>query len=216
MKEVKMTKMSVTRALAEIKRIDEKLSRLSMEGTWVGIQVGRGANATVAGSNVEATSKTIVSSWDQFQSLLKNRQELKRKIVQSNAVTQLTVSGVQMSVAETIELKKSIESKRQLVNIMSQRYTQAINLVNAANTKLESTIETMVSQVLGTDKNKVSQADIDTVASAQKAQKEQALIDPLEIVTKINTMKDEISVVDTELDFLLSESNARTEIEVDF
>jgi hypothetical protein len=187
-----------------------------MEGTWVGIQVGRGANATVAGSNVEATSKTIVSSWDQFQSLLKNRQELKRKIVQSNAVTQLTVSGVQMSVAETIELKKSIESKRQLVNIMSQRYTQAINLVNAANTKLESTIETMVSQVLGTDKNKVSQADIDTVASAQKAQKEQALIDPLEIVTKINTMKDEISVVDTELDFLLSESNARTEIEVDF
>lgn len=211
-----MTKMSVTRALAEIKRIDEKLSRLSMEGTWVGIQVGRGANATVAGSNVEATSKTIVSSWDQFQSLLKNRQELKRKIVQSNAVTQLTVSGVQMSVAETIELKKSIESKRQLVNIMSQRYTQAINLVNAANTKLESTIETMVSQVLGTDKNKVSQADIDTVASAQKAQKEQALIDPLEIVTKINTMKDEISVVDTELDFLLSESNARTEIEVDF
>jgi hypothetical protein len=211
-----MTKMSVTRALAEIKRIDEKLSRLSMEGTWVGIQVGRGANATVAGSSVEATSKGITSSWDQFQSLLKNRQELKRKIVQSNAVTQLTVSGLQMSVAETIELKKSIESKRQLVNIMSQRYTQAINLVNAANTKLESTIETMVSQVLGTDKNKVSQADIDTVASAQKAQKEQALIDPLEIVTKINTMKDEISVVDTELDFLLSESNARTEIEVNF
>ena len=212
----KMTKMSVTRALAEIKRIDEKLSRLSLEGTWVGIQVGRGENATVAGSSVEATSKAITSSWDQFQSLLKNRQELKRKIVQSNAVTQLTVSGVKMSVAETIELKKSIESKRQLVNIMSQRYTQAINLVNAANTKLESTIEVMVSQVLGTDKNKVSQADIDTVASAQKAQKEQALIDPLEIVSKINTMKDEISVVDTELDFLLSESNARTEIEVDF
>ena len=211
-----MTKMSVTRALAEIKRIDEKLTRLTTEGVWIGIQTGRDTNATVAGSNVVDTTKAITASWDQFQSLLKNRQELKRKIVQSNAVTQLVVSGVTMSVAETIELKKSIDTKRQLVSVMTQRYTQALNTVNTANAKLETTIEAMISQVLGTDKNKVSQADIDTVAQAQKSQKEAILIDPLEIVKKVAGLKDEISVVDTELDFLLSESNAKTEIEVNF
>ena len=53
------------------------------------------------------------------------------------------------------------------------------------------------------------------VAEPQRKQKEAALLDPCKIDQKIKVLQDEIQTIKSELDFILAESNAKTEIEVD-
>jgi hypothetical protein len=52
------------------------------------------------------------------------------------------------------------------------------------------------------------------VAKPQRNLKEAALLDPMKIADKIKALEDEISLIKTELDYALSEVNAKTEIEV--
>ena len=53
------------------------------------------------------------------------------------------------------------------------------------------------------------------VAEPQRAQKEAVLLDPKGIVSFIKKYEDEVTDVQSELDFTLSESNASTTIEVE-
>jgi hypothetical protein len=73
----------------------------------------------------------------------------------------------------------------------------------------------MVTQVMGaSDKGKVDTTSYEAIAVPQRNAKEAALLDPKGIAEQIKKLTDEIGLVELELDFLLSESNAVTMIEV--
>lgn len=119
-----------------------------------------------------------------------------------------------MTVAEAIEMKKSIEMKTQLKISMQRQLSQANSVVTQQNQKLEQQIEQNLATIYGSDKSKYDATTFETVAKPQRDAKEASLLDPLDLASKIEALTEEISLVETELDFLLSESNARTEIEV--
>lgn len=213
-----MQKISITRALVELKRLDERISQSVLSGVYVGITQGLNDKKVVHKSNqsIQAVSAAIQSSFDKVDALTKNRAELKGKIVLSNAVTQVTINGRTMSVAEAIELKSTASARKQFLQMLRNSFTNAKNTVDRENAVLQETIDKHLTTLYGSDKTKVDQEAAKSVSEFQKSQKQLELLDPAGIEKRIEALQEEISVLESELDFVLSESNARTEIEVTF
>jgi ribosomal protein L17 len=209
--------MEVSRALAELKRLDDKITRAISSSTFVGVQVGLNDKAQVhnaKGTTVDQLKATIQGAYDSVTELFNQRSKIKAAIVKSNAVTLVKVGAVEMTVAEAIELKRSIENKRNLLNIMKKQSASAQQVIAQLDATLEAAIDSNLKTLYGSDKTKQDKDAYDFVAKPQRDTKAPSLIDPIKLVDKIALVEEEVSLVDTELDFTLSISNAKTLIEV--
>lgn len=211
-----MQTMSVTRALAELKRIDDRIARATNDGVFVAVSVGTGSNMKVngaTGTSVEQIKSRIQSSFDTIADLFKTRSAIKAALVKSNATTMVKVGVIECTVAEAIEMKRSVASKVNLVAQMKRQQHSAQSVIATLNAKLEADIDSNLKTVYGSDKGKVDPATFDAISKPQKALKEAALIDPVDIVVEIGSFEEEISLIETELDYTLSSSNAMTNIQ---
>ena len=211
-------KISITRALVELKRFDQRITQALNSSKFVERTVGRGNKRKVPFSNVSIadTEAAIRGSYDKVDQLIKNRAAMKSKIVLSNATTKVTVLGAQMTVAEAIELKTSVSSRQQYVNVLRAQLQQHRQVIEVDNAKLQAKIDTSLNSIYGTEKAKIDAAMVAQVADPQRDLLESELLDPVGIEKRIEKLQEEISEITSEIDFVLSEANARTEIEVDF
>ena len=210
-----MNKMSVTRALAELKRLDDRLNRMTTDQSiFVSVAVGQGDKQKVLGvsDTVQNVVSQIQSNRDRVNSMIEMRAKIKAAVVASNAATKVKLGSREMTVAEAIELKKSIDVKRNMLATYRRQVIQANALVAKQNAALEAQIETNLATIYGNEKGKVDASMFEAIAKPQREQKEASLIDPIKINDVIKSLEDEISLVETELDFTLSESNAKTDI----
>lgn len=212
-----MNKMSVTRALAELKRLDDRLNRMATDQSiFVSVAVGQGDKQKVLGvsDTVQNVVSQIQSNRDRVNSMIEMRAKIKSAVVASNAATKVKLGAREMTVAEAIELKKSIDIKRNMLATYRRQVIQANALVSKQNAALEAQIETNLATIYGNEKGKVDASMFEAIAKPQREQKEASLIDPIKINDLIKSLEEEISLVETELDFTLSEQNAKTEIEI--
>ena len=217
MKEIEMNKMSVTRALAELKRLDGRLNCMAIDQSiFVSVAVGQGDKQKVLGvsDTVQNVVSQIQSNRDRVNSMIETRAKIKAAVVASNASTKVKLGNREMSVAEAIELKKSIDIKRNMLVAYRRQVTQANALVAKQNANLEAQIEANLTTIYGNEKVNVDALKFGAIAKPQREQKEASLIDPIKINDLIKSLEEEISLIETELNFTLSESNARTEIEI--
>lgn len=212
-----MNKMSVTRALAELKRLDDRLNRMTTDQSiFVSVAVGQGDKQKVLGvsDTVQNVIAQIQSNRDRVNSMIELRAKIKAAVVASNAATKVKLGAREMTVAEAIELKKSIDVKRNMLSTYRRQVIQANALVSKQNATMEAQIEMNLATIYGNEKGKVDASMFEAIAKPQREQKEASLIDPIKINDLIKSIEEEISLVETELDFTLSESNAKTEIEI--
>ena len=210
-------KISITRALAELKRLDDRLNRMTTDQSiFVSVAVGQGDKQKVLGvsDTVQNVVSQIQSNRDRVNSMIEMRAKIKAAVVASNAATKVKLGTREMTVAEAIELKKSIDVKCNMLATYRRQVIQANALVAKQNAALEAQIETNLATIYGNEKGKVDASMFEAIAKPQREQKEASLIDPIKINDLIKSLEDEISLVETELDFTLSESNAKTEIEI--
>ncbi len=211
-----MTKISVTRALTEIKHLADRIERASNE-QFVGLVKGKNAFkvcVSAPSQSVESVSNTLKQNLQAVTSLINRRESLKKAVIISNANTFVNVSGVTMTVAEAIEKKASIVFKQRLLNSVSQQYTAYKSRVENENAKLSAEINIAVQAAYANDKGKVDEDQYNAVANPRLERNEFSMIDPNGIDGVIASLKKEIDEFLQEVDFILSESNARTEIEV--
>jgi hypothetical protein len=209
--------MTICRGLAALKWYDDRITREMTGNVFIGVTVGKGAlqEPLIGSGSVDQQTKNIQSAFDSIESLIDHRQKIKAAIVVSNAKTLVTLGGKEMTVAEAIELKKSVQYKQQFLQVLISQFNQCNMQVKSQNDKLETAIDSMVAQVMGaSDKGKVDTTSYEAVAVPQRNAKEAALLDPKNIAEKIKALTEEISLIETELDFVLSTSNAITTIEV--
>ena len=212
-----MNVMSVTRALAELKRLDDRLNRMTTDQSiFVSVAVGKGDKQKVLGvsDTVQNVVSQIQSNRDRVNSMIEMRAKIKAAVVASNAATKVKLGAREMTVAEAIELKKSIDVKRNMLNTYRRQVIQANALVYSQNATLDAQIETNLATIYGNEKGKVDASMFEAIAKPQREQKEASLIDPIKINDLIKSLEEEISLVETELDFTLSEFNAKTEIDI--
>lgn len=208
---------SVTRALAELKRIDDRIARQTSDSTFIAAVAGKNDKQKLligSEASVSAAETKIKSNMQSILDMFAQRQQLKAAIVLSNATTKVTIAGQEMTVAEAIELKTSIAAKQKLILVLKNQLNNVNSIVTNQNSKLEQQIEANLATIYGSDKSKIDKDTYDTVAKPQKDAKEASLLDPLGIVNLIAKLEEEVSEILTNLDFTLSESNAKTEITI--
>jgi len=211
-----MTTMSITRAIVELKRLNSRIENAISGGKFVAKTVGKNSFKKVVGANdsVESMSAKIQASFDSVESLIEMRGKIKAAIVLSNATTKVTVMEKEMSVAEAIELKSTITFRHMYLRVLQTQLAREMVDVEKANMVLDSTIEVSLNSIYGSEKTKISEDVYKSVANPQKEQKEAALLDPMKIEDKIKKLTEQISIIESEVDFTLSESNAKTVITV--
>lgn len=211
-----MAQISITRALSEIKKLGETLTQ-DINGTrFCCITKGAGEKQTVVNSSrkAEVLSAEIAASFQSLTDRIARRSQLKNLVALSNALTMVSIAGQSMTVAQAIEKKASIEFQRNLYNAVRQQYANAVGTVERNNTLLDEQIEKAVQAAYSNDKGTVTVAQYDAVAAPRREANLCAVLDPINSEEWLAKKMVEINDFLTEVDFVLSESNAKTLVEV--
>ncbi len=198
--------MSVHRALRELKTLDKRINNSLQSIDFVVDVVG---NKQPKGYNkVEDYENEVKSKYTQIQDLIKLRNLIKREIILSNATTKITINNIEMTVAEAIEMKSSIDYKKSLLLKLQLDYRNAINEVERKNNNFESRLNSYLESIGKNTKlqDEETKKQIKTFTDNNEAK----LLDTLLIKKEINKLQEEIEVFESEVDLVLSESNAVT------
>lgn len=212
-----MTTITVTRALAELKRFDSRIAREMSNGLFSAVSKGMGANETPLNSTLKTVKEVetkIESSFQSVEQLISNREKMKSAIVKSNASTFITFRGESMTIADAIELKNNVESREKLVQYARVALMQSKSAVSSGNLKVDEDADKVVTAAAGGDKSKLDAATQKSLYDSQYAIKRLNVIGAAYTEAKIAQLEKEVEDIKTELDFLLSESNATTTIDV--
>jgi hypothetical protein len=203
-------KMSIHRALAELKTLD---SRINSACGMPFVVANKKSNTKIQGMSVEDFKKYLFGNYDRSIDLIERRKKIKSAIVESNAKTTVEIAGNKITVADAIERKNSIEYEKTLLNNFKIQFNKANSKVISENEVLPQKLEAYLSGVLG-EKNQRTTDEVEAHTKSFNTRNEWELIDPLHLNEKIRKIEDDIIAFETEVDATLSESNAITIIEI--
>lgn len=201
--------MSVHRGLSELKLYANKIASLN-SGSFV--VANKQTNKTIGGRSIEDVNNLIKGNFDSMVALIENRKRIKDAIVKSNAMTNVSVNGKVMTVAEAIERKASIEFERTFLRILQNQFSQQNNIVDQQNLQLPTKLESFLQSTLG------EKRDVATVKDLTKTFEDNnkyVLIDPNHIQDYIQKLEKNIDEFVSQVDYTLSESNATTFFDVE-
>ncbi|AVK86195.1 hypothetical protein C3943_23260 [Lysinibacillus sp. B2A1] len=204
-------KLSIHRALTELKMLNHRIEAATNEVSTV--LANRKSNSKINGVEIQEYEKQMQSSYDKVVGLIDYRNRIKSLVVASNARTKVAVGKEEMTVAEAIERKQSIQFEKKLLEVMQQQYRSAINMVAKENDALPAKLETYLINILG-NKDKQSPEEVKLHTETFMKRNEYELIDPMNVKKKIEALNSRIEEFESEVDAVLSESNATTFIEV--
>lgn len=202
------TKISLTRALAQVKLIESKLGKV-----FAGFDVEIGGKLKYFPNfTVEEFNKEVKASIDSFEDLFNNRLKIKSAIAKANIETTTEINGKVYSIIELIDLKNSSQYKKNILTNLINNYNKCRNDVAYQEKKIEAEVSKQV-EMANSNKTQISK-DLTTTLTETYTKMWAGKIVGLDI-TKIEKEKEELDNLLGEIDMLLSELNSKTEIEVE-
>lgn len=210
-------KMTVHKALCELKMLDKR-----SESNILGLEFCRAnkhSNTKINGGSIEAYERSVKSAFQSTMTDIIRRDAIKRAVVKSNAETHVTIDGKDYTRADAIEMRRhGLSYKKDLLQAMTfqlQRVRQEMELKNGV--ALEQAADKMVEVYYG------RQTDVKAISEEMKTTRQKFiedniydLIDPLGLDDRIKALEREITAFETEVDSVLSVSNAVTEITISY
>ena len=203
-KTVPTTKMTITRALAELKLLDKRIKKATSSTTFIGVKLSK--------FNESYDPVKIKASWQSINDLLKRYHLIKFAILDSNSRTKVNIGGTEYTVAEAIAKKDSSIYSQDLINEIRRQRLSVDKEVTYHNEKVQRKLDELINL---TFKERSVESDelklmTDTFLSNNKID----VVDPLNVDTMIDTLQEKYDGFMTEVDFSLSESNAKTTIQI--
>lgn len=208
--------MSITRALATLKTLDTKIERASGNLTAVALQKGQGSATVVVGSQAtpEQFADKVKGDYKSILDMIAMRNALKKAIVTANATTKVTVGKVEMTIAEAVERKRSIVLESQLLTHLRRQLNAGTNLFDKEQTAYTAKLERVRSEFSNSREKKLSEDDLALIVRPIEMKEQPQLLDPLQLSALTENLYNEIDDFLLNVDFALSEINAKTEITV--
>jgi hypothetical protein len=213
-------KMTVHKALAELKTMDDRIAKAMREVTYV-LAVKHSAEK-IGGMSVADFKAKMKSGYQKVNDLIARRDAMKRAVVLSNATTKVRVGDAEYTVAEAIERKNhGMEFKKTLLHNMSCAYTSAQNEFSRnSGEALEKRAEQYVLSVIQAQPKDGKMAiDGDAMKAVRQTyidNNSYDLLDPLNVAKLMEDLDAEINEFEAEVDAALSCSNALTVIEFEY
>lgn len=203
--------ISIHRALAELKLLDKRIIKSISDAPSFCVPIKNG-DKTVGKDSLDEYKKKVEGNLDSTLALIERREQIKAKIMYSNAVTKVKVAGKEMTVAEAIEKKNNLKYKKLFLDRLKKDLYLANNQIEDNNSELSDRLESFLKATLGDNPSK---KEIESVSDLFMDRNELKLYDPIGIEKKIEELEEEIDGFVMEVDFVLSESNSKTTIEID-
>ena len=204
--------MSVHRALAELKTYEDRIQK-AMQASFV--VANQKNNDKIQGKTIDEINSIIQGNFDSYFALVENQRRIKAAVVASNAVTKVKIAGEEYTVAEAIERKAKLKYDEKFLLTLKAQFTEQNNRVDRANNELPAKLETYLQQILG-PKDKRTADEITQHTELYEKKYKWELVDPCDIMNKIKELEERILTFKTEVDYVLSDSNALTQIEVEY
>lgn len=201
-------KMSITRALAQVKLIESKLGR-----AFAGFDVEiNGKLKYFPNFTTEQFEKEALVEVNSFEDLFKNRLKIKSAIARANIDTKISLLDTEYSIIELIDLKNSSQYKKNVYTNLINNYNKCKSDVINQDVKIENEVSKQV-EVANSNKTQVSKDLTTTLTETYKTLWGGKIVG-LDI-NKISKEKEELDKLVAEIDMILSEINSKTEIEVE-
>lgn len=204
-----MTQISITRALAQVKGLNDRIARAS-NAAFITTLVGGKHQSGVSVTEAEATMKANLQS---VQDLIAQRSALKSAIVKSNSIAVVVIDSMTMTVAEAIERKGSIQLEQILLNQLKAQLAQATQQVERTNVQVNQRLDQLIQSTVTKDR-KVDEAEVAAIRDPFLKGNEAKLLDANGLQGVIDKLQASIDGFVTEVDYVLSEVNATTKIEL--
>lgn len=208
--------MTVHKALAELKLLDDRIKKTIEGGTYCAAI--RHSNDKIHGIPVADFMKNAQSSFNKATDLICRRKAIKRAVVNSNATARVKIGGIEYTVAEAIEMKNhGINFENQLIQVLTEQYREAQNEISIRNSPdLERRADEFVTSLYGDREGKGSAVDIDKIRADYLRAIQYELLDPIHILNQIEQLGQKNNEFLSEVDAALSVSNALTEITIEY
>lgn len=206
-----VTTMTLTRALSKLKVIDKRLGEVKA-GKFFAHKVGQRLNGTTLDES--GFSREQQSMWDELSSLVDARVAIKTAISKANAATNVEVCGEVMSIDAAVARKLFYPSYIQTLNSIVNEHNILLTSIEKHNRGVTDRLDKMLESLVGKDK-KMADGEIEAVSKPFLSQNEASMVDSNQVYRKAVDEIQRIKNFMGEVDFVLSEINARTEITVD-
>lgn len=208
-------KMTIHKALCELKILDSRINNAISSARFC--LANKHSNEKVNGVTVEEYQETMKASYNKASDLIRRREAIKRAVVLSNAKTIVKIGGKEYTVAEAIEMNNhGIDLKLQLKNAMKKQYDSAMTAIISKNSVVDDKATEYVVGLFGQKESKTANEEYEKARKSYIEANTMELIDPVNILKKIEALEVEIADFTTEVDSALSVSNALTEITVEY
>lgn len=196
--------ITITRGLVELKTLNDRITKAINEFTPLTISTGGKLPAGI--ETKDEFSKLAKSQLQKINDLLKRKDLIRSKITESNAVNKVTISGETMTVTAAISRKESMASRKLLHTRCVSLFASNSQSIAQAEVHLVKRIDELLKEVKPENQEKYIEI--------LRSENEPKLIDPCGIKSLIEKTSESITAFEQEVDVVLSESNAKTEIDV--
>lgn len=198
--------MSLHRIIAEIKSAEQKLAVVS-SGDFVFMAPADNTQ------EIEEATKMSQSAFDKYNNLLSNLATLKAARNRANATTAVTIAGRKMTIDEALAQKAANAYRLLFLNTMRSQMTNGKTRVEAVQAQIETRIAQQVAAASQGTK-KASDAEVEVFRSLAERNTKQKLVTFPGLTAKVEEIATFLEQFATEVDYVLSEANAMTKVEV--
>ena len=208
--------MNIHQALVELKTLDKRIESAIKEGDWV--VANKHSNTRIGGVDLKDFVDNVKSRHQKVTSLIARAEAIKRAVVNSNAVTKVTIAGKEYTVAEAIDMKNyGLERLRTWVRRLNTDYITSKAAADRANgTELERRADDYVRTMIGNTDVKGMTEEVKRLREEFIKAQTMELVDPIDVVKQMEQLNEQINAFEVNVDSALSVSNALTTITVSY
>jgi hypothetical protein len=201
-----MKNMSLHRIIAEIKAAEEKLQNIPRETFVYTAPVDDSAG-------VEEGKRLSQANFDKVAAQLTNLAVLKAARNKANATTEITIAGVKMTIDQALAKKSANVFQLSFLNTLRAQMQNGKARVDQIQAQIDQKIAQQVTTASAGTK-KATDAEIEVFrAMAERNTKQEVLVfDGMK--AKIDKMASDLEQFNVEVDYVLSEANATTKVDV--
>jgi hypothetical protein len=207
-------KYTITRALAELTMLKDRHQKEVSKMNLIAVKQG----AKIRKPNSSYDEKSFIEQANQsYQSVLDIERRIlliKNQIDMSNFTTKVKIGDIEMTVQEALNMKRLIDLKKTRLMYLKTLKSRATSDYDAGIEENRRRIEKMSQDQMSGGGSKAGDAEKEIVESVEKIYK-MDFIDPIKLSDEIMKLEAEIDDFDNNVDYVLSESNSTTYIEVE-
>ena len=196
--------ITLVRALSELKTIRKRIEKLQNRTVFIGTKI--------TGKAYKDFTKEAKSNYQAINDLYHRYNAIKFGIMRSNATVKVTINGCQLTVAEAIVMKESMEERKNLLKLMRSQRSSVSNAVSLHEQTVQTELNKLLSKMCQNQDNSSDQTHCQVFSEGYRQSNKIEVIDPLNLDKEIEKLDTEIDNFFSEVDFALSESNALNKI----